>query len=63
MRSIERGGGGGGWDLSSTAYMVHELKEPGAGAGEMILEFEDGQTGGLKAYKCIFIYSQPIRLD
>lgn len=55
MRSIERGGGGGGWDLSSTAYMVHELKEPGAGAGEMILEFEDGQTGGLKAYKCIFI--------
>lgn len=30
MRSIERGGGGGGtgWDLSSTAYMVRELKEP-----------------------------------
>ena len=50
MRSIERGGGGGGWDLSSTAYMVRELKEPGAGAGEMIL-----QTGGLKVGRCVCI--------
>lgn len=55
MRSIESGGGGGGWDLSSTAYMVHELKEPGAGTGVMILEFEDDQTGGLRANRRILI--------
>ena len=45
MRSIERGGGGGGWDLSSTAYMVREVQEPGTRAGEGILEKADDQTG------------------